>query len=106
MCLGNIKNVIRQASYTLVTLSCNRNEWPSSCLNFLDVGDNFLIYGIARSNRHGWEVLINQCQRTMFHLARSISFCVHIRKFFQFKRSFERNGQIEFPTQIEKIMEV
>src|SRR5436309_2358443 len=60
--------------------------------HLLDVAEHTLVGAVARHERHDWERVGDECDRTVLHLAAGVALGVDIRDLLELERALEGDG--------------
>ena len=95
--------MIRIFCQRFIAFKANSDYYSFTSFYFLEVAYGFVVnifLGCKYNYRHTSN---DECQSTVFQFACSISFCVNVRNFFQFQRTFKSYSVVKATTEEERI---
>lgn len=94
---GNQGEIVDHGSDVHVRRTGNGQNLGVSGYDLLQVAHDFFILGVLHREHDGGEILIDQGDRPVLHLAGWIALCVDVTYFLEFEGAFQRNG-IQIPS--------
>src|SRR5207249_4324515 len=87
----------------VVAVGRYRDHDPAPRFNLLDIVDHLVVDAVLDRDRDDWHVLVDQRDRTVFHLTGRVTFGVDVGELFQFERAFQGDRELDAAAEIQEV---